>query len=113
MDLDEEKPKNRPYANYIFVFSNLLIFVICTFTGEWLYNIGIMKPLEIVEDGQWYRMITSMFLHADTDHVIGNMMLLFFLGEVVERNLGHIKYFVLYMLAGIAGNVLSLLYSLW
>lgn len=107
------KKQNRSIINLAIVIFNLLLFMICTLSGEVLYNIGDMNPGKIIEYGQWYRMITSMFLHADVDHIASNMILLLFLGDVVERHVGHIRYFVLYMASGIAGNVLSLAYKLW
>lgn len=104
--------KSRSVVNIAIVIFNLLFFIICTLSGEVLYNIGELSPGKIMEQDQWYRMITSMFLHADADHIAGNMLLLFFLGEIVERHVGHFKYLVLYMVSGVAGNVLSLAYKI-
>jgi rhomboid protease GluP len=49
-----------------------------------------------------------MFLHGDISHLAGNMMVLFFLGNIVEKELGHIRYFILYFISGIAGAMASL-----
>lgn len=105
--------RERPFVNKSILALNILVFVLCTLGVEVLYNVGVMRPKDIVENGQWYRMITSIFLHADMDHIMGNMLILFCLGNIVERSLGHMKYFILYMAAGLAGNVLSLAYSYW
>ena len=53
-----------------------------------------------------------MFLHADIQHLFSNMIVLYFLGEIVEKRLGHIPYTILYFLSGIAGDVFSMGYEL-
>ena len=68
--------------------------------------------MSIVEDGSYYRLITSMFLHVDTGHLFNNMIILYFVGEIVEKRMGHLPYAILYFLSGIAGGVLSMGYEL-
>ncbi len=53
-----------------------------------------------------------MFLHTDVRHLFSNMIVLYYVGEIVERKLGHLRYAVLYLLSGIAGDVLSMGYEL-
>jgi len=103
----------RAFVNHGLVIANLGVFVICMFTGDLLYNIGILYARQVVEDGRWYQIFTSMFLHdpSDVNHIFGNMVLLFLLGDVVERMCGHGRYLMLYLVSGIMGNVLSLMYS--
>ena len=115
---DEQEQWNReriaqmPWVNICLVAANVIVFLICTFTGELLYNKGAFGVAEILEDGSFYRMFTSMFLHADTQHLFNNMIILFFVGEIVEKKVGHIPYVLLYFLSGIAGNVFSMGYEL-
>ena len=103
--------KKQPFMNYGIVAVNIVLFFLCLFMGDGLYQKGMLYPKEVIEQGKWYQMITSMFLHADVDHIFGNMILLFLLGNMAERHLGHLKYFLMYMVSGIAGNLLSILYS--
>lgn len=49
-----------------------------------------------------------MFLHSGINHLFNNMLILFFLGSMIEKEVGHIRYGVLYFLSGIGGNLLSL-----
>ena len=49
-----------------------------------------------------------MFLHSGTNHILNNMLILFFLGAMIEKETGHILYALLYFLSGIGGNILSL-----
>ena len=102
-----ERIAQMPWVNICLVAINVIVFLICTFTGELLYNIGEFGVKEIMNDGSYYRMFTSMFLHADTQHLFNNMIILFFVGEIVEKRIGHILYILIYFLSGFAGNIFS------
>lgn len=104
--------RNLPWVNICLVIVNVIVFLICTFTGDLLYNKGASGVLYLIEDKAYYRMLTSMFLHSDTRHLFNNMLLLFFMGEIVEKKLGHFRYAILYFLSGIAGDVVSMGYEL-
>ena len=106
----KERAKKFPYISTVIVVINLLIFLFCINSMPWLYSYGCVG-LDLVMDGQWYRMITSMFLHADIDHIFGNMLLLYCLGELLEFRLGRIKFTAIYFISGILGNVLSCFYE--
>ncbi|MBI3561703.1 MAG: rhomboid family intramembrane serine protease [Gammaproteobacteria bacterium] len=56
-------------------------------------------------------LFTSMFLHADTQHLLGNMLMLLLIGYVVETLLGHAAYLGGYLFAGVMGNVLYVVLS--
>lgn len=57
----------------------------------------------------FYRLFTSIFLHADPAHLFNNMIVQFAGGSIVERNLGHFCYFAVYLLCGTGGNAASVL----
>lgn len=99
-------------VNMILVAVNVILFLICTFTGEMIYNVGTFSVEQLIGDGEWYRMVTSMFLHADISHIVSNMLLLYYIGNIVERQIGHLPYLVLYFLSGLTGNVFSAGYEL-
>ena len=105
---NRERIAQMPWVNICLVAVNVIVFLICTFTGELLYNKGAFGVTEIMEDGSFYRMFTSMFLHADTQHLFNNMIILYFIGEIVEKKVGHIPYVLIYFLSGIAGDVFSM-----
>jgi membrane associated rhomboid family serine protease len=62
-----------------------------------------------VAGGEWYRMITSVFLHWQPWHIIMNMLGLWFLGAPVESALGRLRFTTLYLLSGLGGSALSYL----
>lgn len=98
------------YFTVLFVILNIVIFLICTFTGDLLYNKGAFYVWGIVTDQEYYRLVSAVFLHYDINHLFNNMILLFFIGRIVEKYIGHSVYFIIYMLSGIGGNIIS---GLW
>ncbi len=109
---DPKRWEKLPWVTIILVAINILVFLICTFTGDLLYNKGAFGVKDIIEDKAYYRMFTSMFLHADIQHLFSNMIVLYYVGEIVEDQLDHIPYAVLYFLSGIAGDIFSMGYEL-
>lgn len=101
-----------PWVNIGLVAVNVIVFLICTFTGDLLYNKGALGVTEIAKDGSYYRILTSMFLHSGVNHLFSNMIVLYYIGEIVEKKIGHILYAVIYFLSGIAGAVFSIGYEL-
>src|SRR3954447_14219728 len=62
-----------------------------------------------VAEGEWYRLITSGFLHAGLWHIAGNMILLFFLGRILEPGIGTPRFVALYFVSLLAGSFGALL----
>lgn len=62
-----------------------------------------------VAEGQWYRMVTSMFLHGGVMHILFNMVSLWWIGGPLEAALGRARYITLYFVSGLAGSALSYL----
>lgn len=94
-----------------FIAINILLFIISMCSGELLYREGAFSLQYILKGREWWRLITSMFLHVDLDHLIGNMLMLYLAGELVERYIGKWKFAVLYFLSGTAGSLLYAAYE--
>jgi membrane associated rhomboid family serine protease len=62
-----------------------------------------------VAEGEWYRLITSGFLHAGIWHIAGNMLLLFFLGRILEPGIGTPRFVAIYVVSLLAGSFGALL----
>jgi membrane associated rhomboid family serine protease len=67
------------------------------------------SPLEGVAEGQYYRLLTAMFLHGGYAHIIFNMLSLWWLGAPLEKALGRARFLALYLVSGLAGSALSYL----
>ncbi|MDZ4159613.1 MAG: rhomboid family intramembrane serine protease, partial [Anaerolineaceae bacterium] len=67
---------------------------------------------DLIRQGQYWRLFTPMLLHGSIIHVGFNMYALFIIGRGLERYYGSRRLWLLYLLAGFAGNVVSFLFSL-
>ncbi len=101
--------KDWPLVTATLVIINIIVFVVCIFTGEILYYFGGVHRAGIVIQHEYGRLLWALFLHDDTAHLFNNMIILFFLGAMLERETGHIIFTIIYFLSGIGGNVVSLL----
>jgi rhomboid protease GluP len=70
---------------------------------------GDLDYHHIVQDDQYWRIVSALFLHNGMNHLVNNLFLLIFLGAMIEKKVGHFIYLAVYLVSGIGGNVLSLL----
>jgi membrane associated rhomboid family serine protease len=66
---------------------------------------------EAVHHGQWYRLFTAPFLHANVEHILFNMITLAIVGSPVEAELGKVRFLAVYLLSALGGSVASYLLS--
>jgi membrane associated rhomboid family serine protease len=78
--------------------------------GGSLFNKWILYG-PLVAHGDWWRLVTAMFLHASVIHIGFNMFALYFIGTPVEQYLGKARYLGLYLVSGLAGSAGGLLQS--
>ncbi|MFI0153204.1 rhomboid family intramembrane serine protease [Streptomyces lydicus] len=62
-----------------------------------------------VAEGEWYRLVTAMFLHQQIPHIAFNMLSLWWLGPPLEAALGRLRFTALYLISGLGGSALSYL----
>jgi rhomboid protease GluP len=70
-----------------------------------------MKVNQFILQGEYWRFITPVLLHASILHIGFNMYALYILGPSLERQFGHARFLLLYLLGGFAGNVASFIFS--
>lgn len=70
-----------------------------------------MYPAAIALGDEWYRLVSSVFLHSGWLHIGFNMYVLFLLGPPLERLLGHGRFLTLFLVSGIGGSVASYAFS--
>lgn len=107
-----EELKKEPMTALMLVI-NLFVFLLVEFTGgsqnvEHMVKCGAADTSLILERGEWYRILTCMFLHFGMAHLANNMLVLFVLGGRLERTMGKIKFVLIYILGGMAGNLCSI-----
>lgn len=103
---------NLPYITIVLVAINVIVFMVLELTGStentmFMYISGAMYSPGVFEEGQWYRIITSMFMHFGYEHLLNNMFMLGILGYQLERQYGRIKYVITYFACGMVGNIVS------
>ena len=94
-----EEIKKEP-VTVLLILINTLIFLVVEFTGgsengQHMLECGAAYAPLILEQGQWYRLFSSMFLHFGAPHLINNMLVLFVLGQRLEPVTGKIKFFLI------------------
>lgn len=97
----------------LLVIINIIVFLACMFTGGMLYDAGILNVRGVLWQKEYGRILWAMFLHGSVNHIFNNMLILFFLGAMIEKEIGHIRFFLFYFLSGISGNLLSLYVKVW
>ena len=92
---------------------NIVVFFVLSFGGmtedaSYLLERGAMYVPNFVINKEYYRIFTCMFLHFGFEHLMNNMLSLVIMGSYLEPIVGKIKFLVIYLLAGLGGNVFSL-----
>ena len=112
---DQEKvadvfsPK-KPVVTYVLIIINLFIFLFPMFYGnaEQVYNLFASYG-PFVKMGEYYRLLTAAFLHANIAHLIFNMYALWIIGMQLESFIGRWRYLVVYLFSAITGSLLSVI----
>ena len=104
--------ERKPVVTIGIVAINILVFLVLSMFGRtedtmFMLDHGAMYVPHLLEYDQYSTLFTSMFLHFGFSHLMNNMLILFLLGSILERELGSVKYFLLYFLSGLGGNILS------
>lgn len=107
---------NYSPINAIIIAINVLVFIFLEIIGStedigFMVKYGALYAPLVAKYGQYYRLITCTFLHFGLAHLASNMLVLFFLGDNVERAVGKIKYLIIYLGSGLVGSICSFAYS--
>ena len=100
----------------MFLLIQIILFIMMTLRG------GSTNPAVLVYYGakynpfivilhQYWRFITPIFLHIGMEHLLMNSIFLYFLGNQLERIVGPVRFFGIYLLSGITGNVASFAFN--
>lgn len=114
--------EDKPTITYIIIALNVLMFVLTVLMSNNLLegllstdqNVLILLGAnynKFVLQGEYYRLLTNMFLHGGLLHIALNMYALYSIGPLVERIYGRIRYAVIYFISGIIASVFSTIFS--
>ena len=107
----------KPYMTIGIIVVNIIVFVLMSLSGstldaQYMADHGAMYT-EYIKDGQYWRLLTSMFMHFGLMHILNNMVVLGAVGQIVEKAMGHVKLLITFLVSGICGSVLSYIVMLY
>jgi rhomboid protease GluP len=114
---DNRKVQWITLFNTLFIVINIIIYLLVHHTSilgetDFVLHRGALSWYLIKEKGEHYRILSSMFLHSDFEHLANNMLVLFFVGDNLERAVGKIKYLIIYFGSGIIAGLSSISYNM-
>ena len=109
----DHTPSGRtPYVTFTLIGANVLVFAYMLTLGGGLDAFVAelaVTAADTVRGEHLQTLISSMFLHGGFAHLIGNMLFLHIFGDNLEDKLGHAKYLLYYLTAGVAGSALQII----
>lgn len=96
----------RTPLTYVLIMANCLMFAVEVSRGDSqdtvnLVDLGALWPPYVVDQHEWWRLVSAMFLHAGSEHLISNMFALWVLGRFVEIGMGTWRMAVVYAVGGL------------
>ena len=98
----------KPFITYGLIAVNIFVYILSL-----VFNILPMFAVNriAITNGEYYRLITGIFLHANLLHLLFNCYAIYIIGMQLESFLGKFKYLLVYLLAGFAGSMLSIFFN--
>jgi membrane associated rhomboid family serine protease len=114
---DENPSYTRPFVTYTLILINVAVFlweIIGPFPLEYVFEVYGFIPARLdamirekaIDPYVAFTLLSSMFLHADPLHILGNMIYLWVFGDNVEDTCGHTGFIIFYLLSGLGGGLL-------
>lgn len=113
-----KKIDNEPFITYGLLILIVIWYVLTlvlfktTLSSHSLVQMGAKYNPYIVYRHEWWRLITAGFLHIGFRHLIMNSISIYFIGRHLEHLIGHWRFFIVYMVALIGGNLFSFAFNL-
>jgi rhomboid protease GluP len=103
-------PAVRPFWTYVLMAANILVFLGQTVLGDSFTFYGL-KINSYILAGEYWRLVTPMFFHANLLHIFFNMYALYIIGQQIEPQLGYARFLMVYFFSGVAGFYASFLFN--
>ena len=92
-----------------FIVLNAIAFLIEIAAGGWaapnvLHRLGALEPAGVIYGGEYWRLLTALFLHAGAVHLLFNLFALYVLGPPLERSIGTARFSICYLISGLASS---------
>ena len=111
----ERRMRRLPPATLGILAMLVAMFALEVSSGALTSSAGIIRAGALtragVQAGEWWRLVSAVFLHGSSEHLIGNAIALLVLGMVCEHAFGRVQFLFLFVMSGLAGSAVSLLLS--
>ena len=116
--MDTQRRKDLPWGVLALAAVNVLYFLYLVLTGAVGSTLAMAeKGALLLVDGRYrgglFPLIASMFMHFDIHHLGGNLLMLLVVGDMLESRLGALRVLLIYLVTGLAGNGVSILWYGW
>ena len=106
-----QRLRRIPWATFLLLLIQILVFIWETLNGgslnsNTLIRAGAKLDVLLVQ-GQWWRLVSPIFVHIGWEHLLINSLTLYFLGMGLEPLYGSGRFLVIYLLSGVGGNLCS------
>lgn len=113
--MDTQKKNGLPWVTIILVVVNAVVFLLADLVffrkqDMFVYYMAL-NPALVLEEGEYWRLFTSMFYHFNIEHIMFNMLMLYFAGAFLEPFFGRIRFFILYFASGLLADAASIIYN--
>lgn len=100
------------FVTIALVFICIIMFIVETVAGgsenlTTLLKFGAMNDVAVAAGHQWWRLFTAQFLHIGIWHLVSNIVMIYYMGMIIEPIFSHWRFLFVYLLSGVGGNLLS------
>lgn len=106
---------SNPVFTVLFALLNIIVFIGFELFGDitdtiYMYTHGTSEWHSVLENHEYYRLFTCMFIHFSFSHLMSNMITLLAIGSQLEPVIGHVKFIFIYMISGLCASLTSVFY---
>ncbi|BAP85472.1 membrane protein [Paucilactobacillus hokkaidonensis JCM 18461] len=106
--------KNQAFVTQAVVAIQVIVFILMTLAGgstntSVLVEFGARVSV-LIQDGQWWRLITPVFLHIGLMHIVINSVTVYYIGTQIEMLFGHARFAIIYLVTAVTGNLASFVF---
>ena len=111
--------KRLPWVTIVLLALNVLTFIVMHFIlgdtedAGFMLEHGALYAPAVLQGKEYWRLITSVFMHFGIRHLFNNMITLGVVGPFLERETGRVRYSVIYLVSGILANVATVYFYSW
>lgn len=106
--------KQQAFCTQAIVLIQVIVFILMTVAGgstntQILIEFGA-KVGTLIQEGQWWRLITPVFLHIGLMHLVVNSVTVYYIGTQIENMFGHARFLAIYFVSALTGNLASFVF---